>query len=291
MHSMTGFGRATQQTNLGTVSVEIRGVNNRYLDISLRTTREFSFVDEHIKELVKEHVSRGRVDISLRVQGDQLARDTARIDVVKASQYHAVLKGLVDELQLVGTVSLDHIITMPGVLVEAPMEIDEAAAVDKIKPVVREALLAFSESRQREGLSLVKDMRGRLAAIALQVGNIEKQTETIVDAQRKRLRDNIERLIPDLPVDSHRLELEVALFADRASVAEELVRLRTHLSNFASFLASTEAVGRKMDFYLQEMNREINTIGSKVPDALVSQYVVEIKAELEKIREQAQNME
>ncbi len=291
VRSMTGFGRSLGQTELGVLAVEVRGVNNRYLDISVRLSRELSFAEEQMKNIVKEYVSRGRVDISVRLQSGTAQRDVARLDAVRARDMLTQLRNLALTLDLPDDISLSELVSLPGVLIEAPLEVDEEGTTSVLVALLREALEAFSASRLAEGMSLAADMSGRVKLISQRIDDIEIHTAGIVEAQRRRLRDNIERLLPDITVDSHRLELEVALFADRVSVAEELVRLRTHLKNYLSFLASTEAVGRKMDFYLQEINREINTIGSKVPDAAVSQHVVEIKAELEKIREQAQNIE
>lgn len=291
MRSMTGFGRSLGPSDLGNIAVEIRGVNNRYLDLSVRLPRDLSFAEEKVKSITKEYVTRGRVDISIRLQGDSALRDLAALDRGKARAILEELRRLAGELGLPGDVSLAELASFPGVMVESQPDVDEESFVSSLSNVLREALEAFSSSRTLEGRSLAEDMAGRVKLISARIDKIELQTANIVETQRKRLKENIERLLPDIPVDSHRLELEVALYADRVSVSEELVRMREHLRNYLSFLASTEAVGRKMDFYLQEINREINTIGSKVPDASVSQHVVEIKAELEKIREQAQNIE
>lgn len=291
MRSMTGFGRSLGQSDLGVIAVEIRGVNNRYLDIAIRLSRDLSFAEEQVKSIVKEYVSRGRVDVSIRLQGSGVQRDSARLDSAKARAMLSELRDLAAELGLSGDLSLGELVSLPGVIIEVPPDVDEDGFMRSLATVLREALEAFSASRAVEGKSLADDMTGRVKLISARIDQIELQTANIVAAQRKRLKENIEKLLPDIPADSHRLELELALFADRVGVAEELVRMRTHLKNYLSFLSSTESVGRKMDFYLQEINREINTIGSKVPDASVSQHVVEIKAELEKIREQAQNIE
>ena len=291
MQSMTGFGRAVGQTDLGSITVEIKAVNNRYLDVTLRLPRDLSFLDDTVKALVREHASRGRVEVQVRLQADKTTTEAVQLNLEQIRSYMQALGSLQQELGLQCEIKLEHLLALPGVFVDAPVEVDEGVLSQQVKKVVAEALTALKESRRKEGERLAEDMAHRISVIAEVAQRISSLQDEVVLHYRQRLKDNIERIMPDVQVDSGRLEMEVAIFADRVSIAEELVRLQTHLDNFKGFLSSREAVGRKMDFYLQELNREVNTIGSKVPDALISQQVVEIKAELEKIREQAQNIE
>ena len=288
---MTGFGRAVGQTLLGAVTVEVRSVNHRYLDVSLRTPRDLSFLEEEIKSLTKEHITRGRVDVTVRLQSDPTKEKGAELNSEQIKSYLAALKGLKEELGLSCEIKFENILTLPGVLVEPMVEVDEQLAAQQVKTVLTEALTALVESRQREGSKLAEDITARLQSISQSVEQISDLSDQVVENYRRRLKENIQRLLPDVSVDPGRLEVEIALFADRSNVTEELVRLQTHLQNFQGFLESSDAVGRKMDFYLQELNREINTVGSKAPEVSVSQRVVDVKSELEKIREQVQNLE
>jgi len=288
---MTGFGRAVGQTLLGSVTIELRSVNHRYLDVSLRTPRDISFLEEEIKALTREHISRGRVDVAIRLQSDSTKETGAELNAAQISSYLSALKGVKEELGLACEIKFEHLLSLPGVLVEQRVDVDEEQVGKDIKAILTEALVALVDSRQREGAKLAADILERLKNISQTVEQISDLSPQIVESYRKRLKENIQRLLPDITVEPGRLEVEIALFADRSNVTEELVRLRSHLENFQGFLASRDAVGRKMDFYLQELNREINTVGSKAPEVAVSQRVVEIKSELEKIREQVQNLE
>lgn len=291
LRSMTGYGRAVGTTVLGAVTVEIRSVNHRYLDVALRLPRDVSFLEEEIKGQIKEYVSRGRVDLAMRVQAESAKESGTQLDMEQMRRYMELLNCAKRELDLSCEVKFEHLLSLPGVLVEPQVEADEQEAGQQVLAIVSEALRALVHSRDNEGARLKEDITRRLSAIALSVQQISDMAAQIVESYRRRLRDNVQRLLPDVTVDPGRLEVEIALFADRSNIDEELVRLESHLKNFASFLGSKEAIGRKMDFYLQELNREINTVGSKAPEVGVSQRVVDIKAELEKIREQVQNLE
>lgn len=291
IRSMTGFGRVSGETALGSLTVEIKSVNHRYLDISLRLPRDVASFEEDIKATIRERVSRGRIEASIRLQsaGDKAVGVEFNHAEVKA--YVTKLEALSHEIGVSFEVRLEHLLSLPGVLVETPKAIDDDEVNEQIKGLMHSALAALLLSRETEGERLSQDLAERLGLISSLVESIFSRGDASVEAYRKRLQENVARILPGLAADSNRIETEVVLFAEKSSIAEEVVRLRTHIAGFQQFLSSKDAVGRKMDFYVQEMNREVNTIGSKSADVVISQLVVEIKSELEKIREQVQNIE
>lgn len=253
MRSMTGFGRAVGQTLLGAVTVEVRSVNHRYLDVSLRAPRDISFLEEEIKSLTKEHITRGRVDVTIKLQSDPTKEKGAELNSAQIKSYLAALKELKEELDLTCEIKIENILALPGVLIEPAVEVDEQVASQQVKTVLTEALVALVASRQREGGKLAEDITDRLQSISRSVAQISDFSGQVVENYRRRLKENIQRLLPDVAVDPGRLEVEIALFADRSSITEELVRLRTHLQNFQGFLSSSDAVllaGRKLSPYL-----------------------------------------
>jgi len=292
LRSMTGFARVQGKCELGVLTAELRSVNHRYLDLSLRMPRELSTLEEEIKALVREKVVRGRVEISLRLQSQAKNARPALVDSELLRDYKDKLANLAWELGLdpLQHVTLPYLLSLPGVLVEQEESYDSQTSREGIKEIVALGLNALVESREQEGKRLCDDLAARLGFIKTCVDRIEGLVQDSVGSYRLRLLENIKRMTQDTGLDQGRLEMEVALWADRANITEEIVRLNTHFYNFRQFL-SQQAVGRKMDFYLQEMNREVNTVGSKSADVGISQIVVDIKAELEKIREQVQNLE
>ncbi|MBT9155725.1 MAG: hypothetical protein DDT37_00693 [Firmicutes bacterium] len=292
LRSMTGFARVQGECELGLLTVEMRSVNHRYLDLSLRIPRELAQLEEEIKVLVREKVARGRVEISLKLQSQVLNARPVVFNEELLREYRDRLTYLAGELGLdpMQNVSLNYLLSLPGVVVEQERSDDSEASRERAKELIALGLSALLSAREQEGKRLCDDLVARLAFIKCGVDRIDDLSRDSVSNYRQRLLENIKRLTQDTVLDQNRLELEVALFADRANITEEVVRLNTHLHNFRQFL-SQQAVGRKMDFYLQEMNREVNTLGSKSGDVAISQVAVDIKAELEKIREQVQNLE
>lgn len=291
LRSMTGFSRVSGDSSLGALTIEMKSVNHRYLDISARLPKDLVFLEEDIKALLRESVSRGRVDISCKLQANARSPQAAEFNVLRLCEYKTILAELSAELGLDGGISLEYLLSLPGVMAEPEVLPDSDELLEQVKELVRRAVKSLQDAREAEGERLSSHIAQRLCIVADCVQRIEERSQGNVDNYRLRLLDNIKRLIPDIVVDPSRLEVEVAIFADRSNIAEEIVRLHAHIHNFRQFLVSEQAVGRKMDFYLQEMNREANTIGSKSLDVGISQLVVEIKSELEKIREQVQNLE
>jgi len=288
---MTGFGRASNETCAGHITIELKSVNHRYLDISLRMPRDLSMLEEEIKSCLRESISRGRLEVSCRLQAGSARTGGVSFNHAEVNSYIEKLKDLSATTGLSFDVRLEHLLSLPGVIVESQLELDESELLEQVKTLVRQAASALLNSREAEGAKLAQDIAVRLDLIFALVTQIEARSNQSIEAYRQRLQDSIARLASGITVDPARLEQEVVLFAERSSITEELVRLNSHLQGFKKFLALNDAVGRKMDFYVQEMNRETNTIGSKSADVGISQLVVEIKSELEKIREQVQNIE
>ena len=291
IRSMTGFGRVSGETAVGSLTVEMKSVNHRYLDISLRLPRDLSALEEDIKAWIRDTISRGRIEVNLRLQTSSSQDGGVNFNHSEAKSYVSKLKSLAADTGLPFEVSLEHLLALPGIQVEPQIIVDEQDVTEQVKGIVKAAVASLLASRELEGTKLAEDVKMRLTIIEKLVADIESRAGLSVEAYRQRLQDNVARILSSINVDPARLEQEVVLFAERSSITEELVRLRAHTHSFAQFLGSRDAIGRKMDFYVQEMNREVNTIGSKSADVGISQMVVEIKSELEKIREQVQNIE
>lgn len=291
IRSMTGFGRSAGITLLGQVTVEVKSVNHRYLDFSIRIARDLAFMEEDVKAVLREFVTRGRVEVTVKLAAKTPMNRGASFNLEQIAEYHDKLLEVADRFSLRHEVTLEHLLALPGVILEPEPLAESGEIGEEVKRLVRQAAENLLDSRTLEGERLRADIALRVTEIATWVDLIHSRSLSSVDVYRQRLHENIKRLANDVLLDPSRLEIEVALFADRASITEEVVRMRAHLLNFHSFLAAKQAIGRKMDFYLQEMNREVNTMGSKSADVAISQLVVDIKSELEKVREQVQNLE
>ena len=289
--SMTGYGRACQNFDGREVTVEVRSVNNRYLDCTVKLPRIYSYTEDRVKQLVKEHVSRGKVDVFITVA------NTAG-EEVKISPNRPVLEGYLNAMQSIASdyavqndVSVTALSRLPDVfLVEKP-DIDEEARAKEILDTTAAALAQYDAMRVVEGAALEQDLLSRRETILMLVEKVEARSPITVAEYRSRLEAKMQEVLSSTTIDESRILTEAAVFADKVAVDEETVRLRSHLNQLQSMLAGGGAIGRKLDFLLQEMNREANTIGSKGNDLEQARTVVDIKAELEKIREQTQNIE
>ena len=289
--SMTGYGRAVETVNGREFTVELRSVNNRYLDCSVRLPRMLSFAEDAVKQAVKQAVSRGKVDvfISLRSEGG----DEAQVSLNKAvlSGYLDAMRQMVNEFGVTDDISVSTVSRLPEVFVIEKPEVDEEQLLSDLLAVVAKALEGYNAMRQTEGQALDKDLRSRGQTILELVAQVEQgNAQTVID-YRARLEAKLREVLDNTSIDESRILTEAAIFADKVAVDEETVRLRSHLEQMNTMLSGGGAVGRKLDFLLQEMNREANTIGSKCTDVKLARIVVDIKAELEKIREQTQNIE
>ena len=292
IRSMTGYGRAVQTLRGREIIVELRSVNNRFLDCSVRLPRAFSYVEEAVKQRVKESVSRGKVDVFVTVNStgeDESVRVAFNRPVLEG--YLTALRAICVDYQVRDDISAMTLARMPEVFQTEKAEEDEAQNRTDILTVLDEAIAAYNAMRAREGAALVNDLRSHAAVILSCVERVEQRSPVTVADYRARLERKMREVLESTTIDESRILTEAAIFADKVAVDEETVRLRSHLSQMDELLSGGGAVGRKLDFLLQEMNREANTIGSKGNDLEQARNVVEIKAELEKIREQVQNIE
>ncbi len=289
---MTGYGRAVQTVNGREFTVELRSVNNRYLDCSVRLPRMLSFGEDAVKQAVKASVSRGKVDvfITVRSEGGEEAKITLNEGVLEG--YLNAMRQMVEKYPDVqDDIRVSTLSRLPEVfLVEKP-EVDEAQLLKDLMQVVNAALAGYDAMRCAEGKALEQDLRSRGNTILEYVAQVEAGNSQTVASYRSRLEAKLKEVLENTNIDERRILTEAAIFADKVAVDEETVRLRSHLQQMNTMLTNGGAVGRKLDFLLQEMNRETNTIGSKCTDVALARIVVDIKAELEKIREQTQNIE
>ncbi len=287
---MTGFGTGDSPLGSGKLGIEVRAVNHRFLDIRVRAPRELGDLSSFLEQVAREHLSRGRFEIAIRTEG--LALGATVLDRERAKAAYRALCELRDEIAPGTEVPLSLLASIPDLFVSS---VDQE--IDKVKAAARvafaTALAALDEMREREGVALATDLAGRLDAVRELAQAVGERAPELLDTHRRRLRERTERLRSsvDLTLDDGRLEAEVALFAERIDIAEELTRLESHCVQFAALLGSTKACGRRLDFLLQEMAREANTAGAKSPDATIAHAIVEMKAELERMREQVQNVE
>ena len=290
--SMTGYGRAREMRNGRDITVEVRSVNNRYLDCTVKMPRAYIFAEDRMKARVQQAISRGKVDVFVTI--DASAADAAVVAVNEplARGYYDALTRLKTMFDLSGDITPEVLAKFPDVLAvtKAAEEDVEAIAAD-ICAVLDDALAAYNAMRAVEGEKLAADVAGRITTIEAVVGKVEERSPQTVAAYRQRLEAKMQEVLQSTTIDESRILTEAAIFADKIAVDEETVRLRSHIAQLQAMLVSGEPVGRKLDFLIQEVNRECNTIGSKCNDLTIAQDVVNMKAEVEKIREQVQNME
>jgi len=289
--SMTGFGRGENTGARKRVTVEIRSVNNRYGEVLVKMPRQYALLEDNVRREVLKRISRGRIEVALKLENT--GGDTIKVEVDKelALAYYKALKELATIVELPLSLSPVEIARLPDVLkVEEPAESPDEIW-QEIKPALDRAVLDLLEMRTREGEKLEADFQARLDYLQELHGRIEVKSHLVVSYYRDRLRSRLREIMNGGQIDESRIELEIAMLADRCSIDEELARLKSHFSQFREALAEDSPVGRKLDFLIQEMNRETNTIGSKAQDLEITRHVVEMKCELEKLREQVQNIE
>ena len=289
--SMTGYGRAEETFNGCTITVELRSVNNRYLDCNVRIPRLYLFAEEAIKSRVQSSISRGKVDVFVTLDSAGAERVQVSVNRPVADGYYAALKQLAEEYGLAGDISVSLLSRFPEVLLAEKAEEDVEQMARDICSVLDRALADFDEMRAREGERLKADILSRAAAIEAKVALVEARSPQTVAEHRAKLEARMNEVLANTQLDPARILTEAAIFADKVAVDEETVRLRSHTEQLREMLSKGGATGRKLDFLIQEFNREANTIGSKCSDLEISSHVVDIKAEIEKIREQVQNIE
>ena len=289
--SMTGYGRAVETVNGRQFTVELRSVNNRYLDCSVKAPRMLSFAEEAVKQAVKNSISRGKVDVFITLHSENGVDATVTLNTAVVEGYLAAMEQMAEKYPVKNDISVSLLSRMPEVFSVEKPEVDEQQLLNDLMCVVVLALESYDAMRVAEGKALENDLCSRGATIEGLVAQVEAgNAQTVVD-YRHRLENKLREVLSSTNIDESRILTEAAIFADKVAVDEETVRLRSHLQQMYGMLQSGGAVGRKLDFLLQEMNREANTIGSKCTDVRLARIVVEIKAELEKIREQTQNIE
>ncbi|MBR2283143.1 MAG: YicC family protein [Ruminococcus sp.] len=291
LKSMTGYGRAQKILNGRDILVEIRSVNHRYYEYSSRVPRAYSYIDEKLKTMLKTGISRGKVEVSVSINVIE-GRDTEiAINKGAAEGYVNALRSAAEELGLNDDLTLSKLIKLPDIFTVQKTPDDEEQVWSDVSEVAGEALRHFVEMRETEGEKLRSDVLSKAGYILSLVARVEELSPKTVQAYRDRLFQKLKDVLESKDIDEQRILTEAAIFAEKIAVDEETVRLRSHISQLKGMLDSGEAVGRKLDFIVQEMNREVNTIGSKAQDLSVTKLVVDMKAEIEKIREQIQNVE
>lgn len=288
---MTGFGRNESIVGGRDIAVEIRSVNHRYFDYSSRISRGYGFLDARLKAYLQDRIARGKVDVFVTVETLESADAEVLVNHSLASGYIAALRDLQQRYGLRDDISVGVVARYADLFTVHRAPEDEEEIWEAVRRVADEAFLSFSAMREAEGEHLRADFLERTATILELVSGVEERSPKTVEEYREKLLQRLKELLADADVDEQRVLTEAAVFADKVSVAEETVRLRSHIGQFHSMLEAGGAVGRRLDFLVQEMNREANTIGSKCVDAEIAHMVVDMKAEIEKIREQIQNIE
>lgn len=289
--SMTGFGREHVVANGREIIVEIRSVNHRYYEFTARTPRSYGYLDEKLKAFLKNGISRGKVEASVTIYNQEGTDAEIELNESVAKGYLQALRCSAETLELDDDLTLTSIMRLPDIFTVVKKTDDEEVIWNEVKAVAQVALDRFVEMRNVEGQKMYDDISSRLDFIEQTVGKVEAQSPTVSENYRDRLYAKIKEVLGDRNIDEQRVLTEVAIFSEKVAIDEETVRLRSHIAQFRDLIQSSEPVGRKLDFLVQELNREVNTIGSKAQDLSITKMVVDLKSEIEKIREQIQNIE
>lgn len=292
--SMTGFGRGESKTEKYSFTVEIKTINHRYLDINIKLPRRISFLEEWIRQIIKKDILRGRVEVFIKMDMHGQSESKLSLDTELAKNYNDILHTIKKELDIEEKISLSTITRFPDIIKTTENEIDSDEIKNDLLSGLNSALKSLKDMRELEGRELVKDINNRLKILSGNIDIIEGLSSTVEEDYRQRLKLKMEEILKSFNVqpDEQRILQEAAIYADKSSITEEIVRFRSHILQLETITKNSgEAIGRKLDFLIQEMNREANTIGSKSSNIEITSKVVEIKSELEKIREQIQNIE
>jgi len=289
--SMTGFGRGESGSGGRIWTAEMRCVNNRYLDLKMKLPRGYSSLEEKIRKKIASVSVRGRVDFFLSVSGDFSDLQEVKVNVSLAKGYHEALQKLIAEFDLQDNITTTVLASYPDVLVREQKDEDLDAVWSVLESVIDQAIESCDLMRRQEGETLAIDLSTRLDFFAGTINTIEESIPLLLQQREQMLQERLEKLLGNVQLDPARLAQEVALMADKTDVTEEIVRLRSHIQQFKLFLTEENGVGRKLDFLIQEFLREVNTLASKINDATIAHLTVELKSELEKMREQVQNIE
>ena len=289
--SMTGFGRCLETVNGRDILVEIKSVNHRYYEFSARIPRAYGYLEEKLKSFLQGKISRGKVDVNVTIYSVNGEDEIIEVNRAVAREYIDALRSANVELGLSDDLTLSRIMRLPDIFNVRKAQEDEDVIWNDVRMVAEKALASFISMRENEGVKMREDILSRLDYISELVAKVEEKSPEVTDNYRKRLYDKLTEILNDKKIDEQRIVTEAAIFSEKTAVDEETVRLKSHIVQCKGLLDSNEAVGRKLDFLIQEFNRESNTIGSKAQDLEITKIVVELKSELEKIREQIQNIE
>ena len=289
--SMTGYGNAKGIAEGLELSIELKSVNNRFLDTSVRIPRTYMFAEEAVKSAVQRHITRGKVDVFVTVDSSKADDVVVKVNEPLLKGYLAAIAETAENYHLPNDATAMSVCRFPDVLSVEKKEVDQEAMAAAIQQVLEQALCEYDAMRAKEGAKLHDDIASRVANILRMVGIVEQESPKTVADYKARLEQKMREVLESKSIDESRILAEAAIFADKVAVDEETVRLRSHISQLTELIESDVPVGRKLDFLVQEMNRETNTIGSKCQNASIAHVVVDIKAEIEKIREQIQNIE
>ena len=291
LNSMTGYGRAEKIIDGRDILVEIKSVNHRFFEFNSRIPRAYGYLDEKLKSLINSKVSRGKVEVNVTIYTVEGKNAEVKIDAELAKGYINALREVKDELELSDNLSLSSLMRFQDIFMVTRVVEDEDVIWSAVKEVAEEALEKFCEMKKIEGERMCEDVKNRLENIKGCVKQVEELSKETVNNYKERLYTKIKEVLENNDIDESRVLTEVAIFADKVAVDEETVRLKSHIKQFTALLQKSEPVGKKLDFMVQELNREMNTTGSKCQDISITNLVVDMKAELEKIREQIQNIE
>ena len=292
MRSMTGFGRGEYKDDNVEIIIEMKSINHRYKDLFIRIPKQLSMLEENIRRYLNDQIVRGRVELSLRLNQYQVQDKSILVNHSLAQQYIMCLQEIKDEFpNVMGDINLSLVTRYPDIISSREENLDLEEIWGKIEPALKEATDNIIRSRDIEGKSLKEDFIKRLIYIEDYLKLINEQAPNVTNEYRKKIKERMKEYADSVELDENRLLTEVAIFCDRINITEEIIRLKSHIKRFSGILNENEPIGRKLDFLIQEMNREVNTIGSKANDITISNHVVDIKSELEKMREQIQNIE
>ena len=290
--SMTGYGRETVDLEETRVSLEVRAVNHRFLDISTKMPRSFLFLEDKMKKVIQQSIRRGKIDVFVTVDGEGLGSQKLKVNWSLVDQYMERLEEMQARYGLSGELTVDLVTKLEDVFTVQEEEQDESRLERTLLTTLGAAVKKVVQMREQEGAALKQDMLDRLSRIHQVIDKLSDRREIVIESYRERIKDRIEQYVQEeLKAEESRILQDVALLAEKGDITEELTRLRSHIEQFSATIEKTDAIGRRLDFIVQEMHREVNTIGSKSNDAKISEWVVLLKSEIEKIKEQVQNVE
>ncbi len=291
MNSMTGFGRGEAEVGSHCFTVELKSVNHRYLDMNIRTPRFLMFLEDFVRAEVKRRLARGRIDIFINYKDTSGSLGEMQVNVEAAKQYVNAATTILKQVDVANDLSITSLMRMEGVITFEEAEKEESVLKEALLAALTQALDALIAARETEGRRMAEDLLERKQTLVDILAGIEQREPLVVEEYREKLRNKVEEYMAGSGIDENRFNAEILYFSDKASITEEIVRIKSHLKELEQMLRSEEATGRSMDFLIQELNREFNTIGSKASDIIITKAVLAAKGEIERIREQIQNME